>query len=903
MGFLTGILRAGEGKKVRRLGELVPAINALETEINKLDDSELRGKTAEFKERLSNGETLDNLLIEAFAVVREASIRTIGQRHYDVQLMGGMALHFGWIAEMKTGEGKTLVSTLPVYLNALTGGGVHLITVNDYLAERDSEWMGQIHRWMGLTVGRISAQITEFEVKKAAYDCDITYGTNSEFGFDYLRDNMVRALEHKLQRGHNYAIVDEVDSILIDEARTPLIISGPSEEGAKLYYQFAAIARSLKPDIDYEIDEEKKLVLPTDEGIERVEKSLGIENLYDQVSSNLVLHLKQALRAKELYLRDRDYVVMNGEVKIVDEFTGRILESNRWEEGLHQAVEAKERVKIKEENHTWASVTLQNYFRMYTKLAGMTGTAETEASEFANTYSMAVVPIPTNLPLDRTDRSDVVFKTEQAKFNAVVSDIVERFDNGQPVLVGTASVAKSEQLSELLVKQGIPHEVLNAKQHFREAEIVSQAGRPSAVTVATNMAGRGVDIILGGNPEGLAKRDVIALGIDLSTDEGATKYKELLSQHKKECELLQEKVINAGGLYVLGSERHESRRIDNQLRGRSGRQGDPGESRFYLSVEDDLLRIFAAGAIGRVIDRGLPDDLPIESKLITKAIERAQNTVESKNSEIRKELLKYDDVMNEQRKVIYARRDQILEGEDLKQRSQELISEIVESTVRLYCSSNFEEEWELDDLLIAIKQYYPSNFVVEDLHKASSVDQLIMSLEAEALSHYDARENEFEDNGVDFRQVERDIMLQIIDQKWREHLAEMDYLKEGIGFRQMGQQDPLVAWQKEGFELFGQLMDEIEDDFLKYLMHIQILVNEPTQPDLSQATYVAADDPSDFTSTVADMSGSLQMDSDSSVGDDRQVQQVVKTAQEKIGRNEPCWCGSGKKFKLCHGRN
>ncbi|HZD66322.1 MAG TPA: preprotein translocase subunit SecA, partial [Acidimicrobiales bacterium] len=666
MSMFAKLLRAGEGKKVRRLGELTPLIEGLEADLGALDDEALAHRTVEFRERLDRGEGLDDLLVESFAVVREASRRTIGQRHFPVQLMGGMALHFGWIAEMKTGEGKTLASTLPVYLNGLTGKGVHVVTVNDYLAGRDAEWMGQIYRFLGLSVGLVSSTMEDAAQRRAAYQCDVTYGTNTEFGFDYLRDNMCRSRESMVQRGHAYAIVDEVDSILIDEARTPLIISGPAAESARLYYQFAGIARSLRREADYEVDEEKRTVMPTEAGIAKVEDQLGVDNLYEAVAVNYVHQLEQALRAKELYRRDKDYIVSDGEVKIVDEFTGRILEGRRWSDGLHQAVEARERVAIKDENHTWATVTLQNYFRLYDKLAGMTGTAVTEAAEFASTYNIPVVPIPTNLPMVRTDRADVIYKTEGGKFQAVVEDLAERHEAGQPVLVGTASVAKSELLSRLLERRGIPHSVLNAKQHAREAMIVAQAGRLGAITVATNMAGRGVDIILGGNPEGLAAEEAVAEGTDLAAPEGQGRLGELVAKFEEQCRVEGERVKELGGLYVLGSERHESRRIDNQLRGRSGRQGDPGESRFFLSLEDELMRLFATGAMNWVMAKALPEDVPIEAKMVTKAIERAQNTVEARNSEVRKDVLKYDEVMNEQRKVIYARRMQVIDGEDLE---------------------------------------------------------------------------------------------------------------------------------------------------------------------------------------------------------------------------------------------
>jgi preprotein translocase subunit SecA len=941
MSVFTRVLRAGEGKKVRRLAELVPMINHLEPEMEALSDDELRHRTVEFRQRLDNGEDLDDLLIEAFAVVREAGWRVLGQRHFDVQLMGGMALHFGWIAEMKTGEGKTLVSTLPVYLNALSGRGVHVVTVNDYLASRDAEWMGRLHRWLGLTVGRVGPDIDDFVLKRAAYAADVTYGTNTELGFDYLRDNMARSRDHMVQRGHVFAIVDEVDSILIDEARTPLIISGPADEAAKLYYQFASIARTLDRDIDYEVDEEKRIVVPLESGIEKVERAVGVENLYDAVSTNYVHQLTQALRAKELYHRDKDYLVDQGEVKIVDEFTGRTLEGRRWSDGLHQAVEAKERVQIKEENHTWATVTLQNYFRLYEKLAGMTGTAETEAAEFASTYDLPVVPIPTNKPLIRIDEPDLIFKTEQAKFNAVVEDIVERQAKGQPVLVGTASVAKSELLSRLLDKRGVPHQVLNAKQHFREAEVVAQAGRRGAVTVATNMAGRGVDILLGGNAELLARHEMMAAGVDPDSDEGRQQFESLKERLEEQCRQEAEEIRQLGGLYVLGSERHESRRIDNQLRGRSGRQGDPGESRFYLSLEDDLMRLFATGAMSWVMGRALPEDVPIEAKMVTKAIERAQNTVEGRNSEIRKEVLKYDEVMNEQRKVIYARRLQVIDGEDLKERTEELLETTVTSLVHSACPSEFAEEWELERLLKEVAQYYPTEFSVDDLAEATSVGQIVESLVAEALDYYERHSASLPGGEEDARQIEREVMLQVIDQRWRDHLAEMDYLREGINLRAMGQQDPLVAWQREGYSMFGQLMEAIDDDYLRYVLHVEAIAEPAPEPDLARAVYEAADDP--VAGTVA-LSAQLladrgaQLDPTSAAGgplttagavrqasatpadraagpiartgrersqpvaaDEEVLVPVVKAPREKLGRNDPCWCGSGKKYKLCHG--
>jgi preprotein translocase subunit SecA len=928
MSIFANLLRAGEGRKVKALRSLVPEINAFEPEMEALADDALQHKTVEFRQRLANGEALDDLLVESFAVVREGARRVIGQRHFDVQLMGGMALHFGWIAEMKTGEGKTLVSTLPVYLNGLSQRGVHIVTVNDYLAKRDAEWMGQIHRWLGLTVGLVVPDIDDWEAKRQAYGCDLTYGTNTEFGFDYLRDNMARSRESMVQRGHVYAIVDEVDSILIDEARTPLIISGPSAESARLYYQFAAIARNLSRDDDYEVDEEKRTVVPTEAGIEKVERQLGVDNMYDAVSVNYVHQLQQSLRAKELYKRDKDYIIQDGEVKIVDEFTGRILEGRRWSDGLHQAVEAKERVKIKEENHTWATVTLQNYFRMYDKLAGMTGTAATEASEFASTYNLPVVPIPTHRPMVRNDWADLIYKTEEAKFEAVVEDIAERNDRGQPILVGTASVEKSEMLSRMLDRRGIAHEVLNAKQHAREAQIVAQAGRLHAVTVATNMAGRGVDILLGGNPEGLARRELVAQGLDPETEEGQERYRQLLPAFEAECALEGEKVRELNGLYVLGSERHESRRIDNQLRGRSGRQGDPGESRFFLSLEDDLMRLFATGAMNWVMGKALPEDVPIEAKMVTRAIERAQHTVEERNAEIRKDVLKYDEVMNEQRKVVYARRMQVIDGEDLRQRTLDLLADLLEATVRDHCPDDFVEDWDLDGLLNEVRLIYPTRFSADDLRQASSADQVFESVLTEAAGYYEERERSMPATSETtpeetMRQLERDIMLQIIDQRWREHLAEMDYLREGINLRAMGQQDPLVAWQREGYDMFGQLMDAINEDYVRYVMHVEVLTDQPSEPDLGQASYVSQDDPVQGTAVIqpaqpaqpfqpAQPPGPDQLPGgapgvggpDGMASPDEFPTQapVVKRAEDKLGRNQPCWCGSGKKYKLCHGR-
>ncbi|MHB8670905.1 MAG: preprotein translocase subunit SecA [Acidimicrobiales bacterium] len=924
MSLFTRVLRTGEGKKTRALQSLVPDINAFETEISALSDEALRHKTVEFRERLARSESdgvavadaLDDLLMEAFAVTREAARRVIGQRHYDVQLMGGAALHFGWIAEMKTGEGKTLVSTLPVYLNGLAGRGVHVVTVNDYLARRDAEWMGQIYRWLGLSVGMVLPQLDDPESKCQAYASDVTYGTNNEFGFDYLRDNMAMSRDLMVQRGHPYAIVDEVDSILIDEARTPLIISGRVEDAAAIYYKFAGIVRTLVRDVDYEYDEEKRSVVPTEEGIEKVERTLGVDNLYDELSTNYVHQLQAALKAKEMYKRDVDYVVQHGEVKIVDEFTGRVLEGRRWSEGLHQAVEAKERVRIKEENQTLATITLQNYFRLYDKLAGMTGTAETEAGEFASTYGIPVVPIPTHRPMVRADQGDLIYKTEDAKFGAVVDDLAGRYETGQPVLVGTVSVEKSERLSGMLTRRGIPHSVLNAKQHAREATIVAQAGRLHTVTVATNMAGRGVDIILGGNPEGLALDAAASEGLDLESDEGRARVAELERQFTEDCATEGDKVRALGGLYVLGTERHESRRIDNQLRGRSGRQGDPGESRFYLSLEDDLMRLFATGAMSWVMGRALPDDVPIEARMVSKAIERAQGTVEARNAEIRKDVLKYDEVMNEQRKVIYRLRQQIMDGESLRDKVLEDLAVSLERIVATFCPTDYAEDWDLEAMLTEVALYFPTRFVVDELRQAPGTDDVFESLLAEAVGYYEQRETEL---GAEvLREIERRVMLSIIDQRWREHLYEMDYLQEGINLRAMGQKDPLVEWQREGYDMFRQLMAAIADDFVRYVMHLNVVVEAPEAPVVHNVQYSAPEDPVEAGSMreaaarQAALTGEApSMDDGAGAapnglgpsGEEMIAQApIVKPAEEKLGRNEPCWCGSGKKFKLCHGR-
>ena len=881
MSVFKSILRAGEGKRVRELTALLTPINDLAPAMAALSDAELQAKTVEFRARLADGETLDDLMIEAYAVVREAATRVLGQRHYDVQIMGGMALHFGWVAEMKTGEGKTLVSTLPVYLNALNGKGVHVITVNDYLATRDANWMGQLHRWLGLTVGRVGPDLPDFEDKRAAYQCDITYGTNTEMGFDYLRDNMARSKDQMVQRGHVYGIVDEVDSVLIDEAKTPLIISGASTETTRLYYQFATIARSLVSGEDYEVDLEKRTVVPTDAGIAKVERLLGVNNLYDAVAVDYVHQLSNALSAKELQVRDKQYLVRNGQVEIIDEFTGRVLEGRRWANGLHQAVEAKERVKIQDENQTWATVTLQNYFRMYEKLAGMTGTAETEASEFGNTYGLIVVPIPTHRPMRRRDLPDLVFKTEAGKFAAIVDEVRERFATGQPVLLGTASVAKSEALSRELSKAGIPHEVLNAKHHFREAEIVAQAGRKFAITVATNMAGRGVDVLLGGNPEGLATREAIGQGYKPGTEEFDAKVAELLPALKAQCDREAEEVRALGGLYVLGTERHDSRRIDNQLRGRSGRQGDDGESRFFLSLEDDLMAQFQTGAVSWVMDRAMPENEPIEAKMVSKAIERAQGTVEGRNAEIRKETLKYDEVMNEQRKVVYARRMQVIEGEDLHQEVLEMIEDVLADVVDAQLQGDFAESWDVHALHLELQSYFPLTLSEADLASQPDRDAVTAAVIADALARYDEKVAGFPDGLETAMVLERDILLQVIDTRWREHLSDMDYLKEGIHWRQVAQVDPLSAWQREGYQMFEQMLEQVRRDFVRFVNYVELNAapEEPTSAFEGAVTNVET------------------VDDESSMG-------TVTTAapNAKIGRNEPCFCGSGKKFKQCHGR-
>jgi preprotein translocase subunit SecA len=834
---LAKLLRAGEGKQVRRLAAIADHIETLEEDYVDLTDAELRALTDTFKVRLGDGESLDDLLPEAFAVVREAARRTLGQFHYHVQLMGGAALHLGNIAEMKTGEGKTLVSTLPAYLNALEGKGVHIVTTNDYLASRDADWMGRVHRFLGLTVGKILNDMTP-DKRRASYNADITYGTNNEFGFDYLRDNMAWSLDDLVQRGHHYAIVDEVDSILIDEARTPLIISGPAEENQRWYLEFARLAPRMRRDEHYEVEEGKRTVAVTEEGVAFVEDQLGIDNLYEAANTPLVGYLNNSLKAKELFKRDRDYIVSNGEVLIVDEFTGRVLHGRRYNEGMHQAIEAKEGVQIKAENQTLATITLQNYFRLYDKLAGMTGTAQTEAAELHQIYKLGVIPIPTNMPMIRADENDLIYKSEDAKFAAVVDDIIERHEKGQPVLVGTTSVAKSERLSGLLLRKGIPHEVLNAKNHAREAAIIANAGRKGAVTVSTNMAGRGTDIMLGGNPEFAADLALRERGItpDETPEEYEAAWPDTLDKFKTECAKEHDEVVELGGLYVLGTERHESRRIDNQLRGRSGRQGDPGESRFYLSLEDDLMIRFNGERVQAMMNfLRLPEDVPIEAKMVSKAIQSAQTQMEQQNFEIRKNVLKYDEVMNKQRTVIYDERRTVLEGADLSDQIRPMIDDVVRGYVEGATSTGYAEEWDLEGLWTALKTLYPVSLTIDEAIDQAGGEKsdltrefLVEELCADAQAAYAAREEELGSEIT--RELERRVILTVLDRKWREHLYEMDYLQEGIGLRAMAQRDPLVEYQREGFDMFTAMMDAIKEESVGFLFNLEVQVEAEDAP-------------------------------------------------------------------------
>ncbi|MBL8929598.1 MAG: preprotein translocase subunit SecA [Kineosporiaceae bacterium] len=827
------MLRLGEGRTLKRLAGLANQVNALEEDFARLTDAELRGETDTFRSRVADGESLDHLLPEAFAAVREAAKRTLGQRHFDVQLMGGAALHLGNIAEMKTGEGKTLVATAPAYLNALSGKGVHVITVNDYLASYQSELMGRIYRFLGLNVGCIMGQMPPDE-RRVQYAADITYGTNNEFGFDYLRDNMAWSTEEMVQRGHNFAIVDEVDSILIDEARTPLIISGPADQPQKWYVEFAKIAQRLRRDVDYEVDEKKRTVGILEAGIDRVEDYLGIANLYESVNTPLIGYLNNSVKAKELFKRDKDYVVLDGEVLIVDEHTGRLLAGRRYNEGMHQAIEAKEGVQIQSENQTLATITLQNYFRMYDKLSGMTGTAQTEAAEFMSIYKLGVVSIPTNQPMVRLDQQDLIYKNEKAKFDAVVEDIVEKHATGQPVLVGTTSVEKSEYLSKLLIDKGVSHEVLNAKHHEREASIVAQAGRKGAVTVATNMAGRGTDIMLGGNAEFTAVARMGELGLDPaeSPEEYEAAWPRVLAEAQESVATAHEEVTELGGLYVLGTERHESRRIDNQLRGRSGRQGDPGESRFYLSLTDDLMRLFNSGMVESFLNAAkIPDDVPIEHKMVTRSIASAQSQVEARNFEIRKNVLKYDDVLNRQREVIYSERRKVLHGADLHEQVRLFIDDVVTAYIDAETGEGTAADWDLDKLWTALRTLYPVSITVADVveeaggREGVTHDMLVRELTSDAREAYARREQALGTEVV--RELERRVVLSVLDRKWREHLYEMDYLQEGIGLRAMAQRDPLVEYQREGFGMFQAMTEAIKEESVGYLFNLEVEVAQP----------------------------------------------------------------------------
>jgi preprotein translocase subunit SecA len=935
MTILDRALRMGEGKKFKEFQKRVSKINDFEPELELDTDEELKQRATELRERAQAGDSLDDLLPESFALTREAARRSLGQRHFDVQLIGGMVLHDGSIAEMRTGEGKTLTATLPATLNALAGTGVHVVTVNDYLARRDAEWMRPVYEMLGLTVGILQAGEQD-EAKHAAYASDITYGTNSEFGFDYLRDNLAITVEDKYQRGHGYAIVDEVDNILIDEARTPLIISGQPEQAADLYYKFAKLAPRLKPgkkpegpegkakdylaDFDYEPDEKHKTVAITEQGVEKAEKFLGIDNMYLAEHGNLVNHLIQSLKAQSLYKRDVDYSVIDDEVKIIDEFTGRILEGRRWSEGLHQAIEAKEGVAIQEENQTVATITYQNYFRKYDKLSGMTGTALTEATEFMKIYELQVVEVPTNRPMVRRDRNDLVYKTKEGKWTAVVREIQDRHDRGQPVLVGTISVEVSELLSERLKKHGIEHTVLNAKPEYaeREGEIVAEAGQPGAVTIATNMAGRGVDIKLGGNAEHRTHLALAGLGLEAGSDDYNKEWDELFPRIEEKVETDRESVLEAGGLFILGTERHESRRIDNQLRGRSGRQGDPGESLFFISAEDDLVRLFAGDRIYRILDRLGPvskdtgEEEPLDSKMLTKQIESAQKKVEEQNFLIRKRVLEYDDVMNQQREIIYKIRDRILEGEDMSGTARAQIRDVLDGLVDQYLIGDYVEDWDLDGLFTQLEQIYPIALAPEDID-ANTLDResLKAELQEDAIKAYDEREEELGEELM--RQIERYILLQIIDDRWREHLHDMDYLREGIHLRGFAQIDPLVAYKNEGFEMFTGLIGAIWEEFARYIFHVEVEYEgadgngfQQQQAGPRGLQYGGAGQPSALAAAAAGVVPGEVAEA-MAYGDDGDLDMPVHVEtrhvdeKDQIGRNDPCWCGSGKKFKKCHG--
>jgi preprotein translocase subunit SecA len=946
--LLDRALNVGEAKKFKQYEKRVELIGAFEPELEHDSDAELRGRMDALRERAAQGEALDALLPECFAVVRETGKRKMGMRHFDVQMIGGMALHEGCIAEMKTGEGKTLTATLAVVLNSLNGRGVHVVTVNDYLARRDAEWMSPIYDALGVTVG-VLQNMQPYEEKHAAYACDVVYGTNSELGFDYLRDNMAKDLSEKVQRGHPFAIVDEVDNILIDEARTPLIISGAPEQAGDLYAKFARLAPRMTPgktpegmdpgtkkkflaDFDYEFEEKHKTVSVTEQGVAKAERFLGIDHLYRAENGHLVNHLIQALRAESLYKRDVDYAVIDNEVKIIDEFTGRILDGRRWSEGLHQAVEAKEGVRVQEENQTLATITYQNFFRLYDKLAGMTGTALTEATEFMKIYELSVVQIPTNVEMLREDRNDQVYKTKEGKWSAVAREIAARHENGQPVLVGTISVEVSELLGERLKRRGIKHTVLNAKPEHaaREAEIVAEAGQPGAVTIATNMAGRGVDIKLGGNAEHLARLELARQAVELGSDEYERRFAELLPGIEERIAADRERVMAAGGLFICGTERHESRRIDNQLRGRSGRQGDPGESRFFLSAEDDLVRLFAGDRIYRILDKlgGVDaegNEEPIEAGMLSKQIEKAQKKVEEQNFLIRKRVLEYDDVMNEQRRVIYAYRDQVLEGEAMGEQAREEIARVIERTIEEYTQGDYLEDWDLDGLFNALSQFFPVELGPGDVNpEALDRGHLGERVLAAAMERYDAREQELGEELMG--QLERYLLLQTIDDRWREHLYDMDYLREGIGLRGIAQLDPLIAYKNEAYELFGDLVNTIWADYARMIFNVQIVVEGPNGGGSAPLPAFAAAGNATRPGRVSYSGGSAPMGAGAMAaaaaaagsagvaqaayagngGGDGElaapvVEQRVLDTEHQVGRNDPCWCGSGKKFKKCHG--
>jgi preprotein translocase subunit SecA len=946
--ILDRLLRIGEGKILRQLDGIAKAVNAIEDDFVKMSDAELQGMTKEFKNRLEQGEPLDDLMPEAFATVREAAKRVIGQRHYDVQIMGGAALHLGNIAEMKTGEGKTLVATLPAYLNALTGKGVHVVTVNDYLAKYHAEWMGRIHHFLGLSTGVILPSMRP-EERRVAYNCDITYGTNNELGFDYLRDNMASSIDDCVQRGHVFAIVDEVDSILIDEARTPLIISGPTQDEVRWYAEFAKVAKTLVRDVDYEVDEKKRTISVLEPGITKVEDHLGIDNLYESANTPLISFLNNSIKAKELFRNDKEYVVMEGEVLIVDEHTGRMLAGRRYNDGLHQAIEAKEGVTVREEYQTLATVTLQNYFRLYEKLSGMTGTAMTEASEFDKIYKLGVVPIPTNLPMVRADQPDLVYRTEEAKYDAVVEDIAERHEKGQPILVGTVSVEKSEHLSQKLKTRGIPHTVLNAKQHADEAKVVALAGHKGAVTVATNMAGRGTDIMLGGSIDFLADQELRKEGLDPQEDGEAYEnaWPHMVEKIKARVANEHDEVRALGGLYVVGTERHESRRIDNQLRGRSGRQGDPGESRFYLSLQDELMRLFKSDWVDRVLQvLKIPDDVPIENKRVTGAIANAQGQIESQNFESRKNVLKYDDVMDRQRHVIYGERRRVLEGADLAEQISTFIDDVVEGFVT-GATVGFSEEWDLENLWTQLRQIWPVGVDLAVLEKEAGDianlerEHLIEVLQADAHEAYARREDEVGEEVM--RELERRVILSVLDRKWREHLYEMDYLREGIYLRAYSQRDPLVEYQREGFDMFGAMMDGIKEEAVGFLFNLEVQVEEDEEvaeefePMRAELPSLSADpglielgeEPvgTDGQPSVFEKPGNtgreaprlrakgldrpkqpqnLSYSAPSEQGDAEVAGAGGGAANDgdpfaEVGRNQLCPCGSGKKYKRCHG--